>query len=41
MEYQEVQKAVLAVHQTWIAAEEAKEVEKEAERIRKKESEVR
>ena len=39
VEYQEVQKAVLAVRQTWIAVEEVKEAEKEV--VRKKESEVR
>ena len=39
-EFQEVQKAVLVVRQKWIAEEEAKEVEKEAERVRKKENEA-
>ena len=40
-EFQEAQKAVLVVRQKWIAEEEVKEVEKEAERVRKKENEAR
>ena len=40
MEFQEVRKSVLAVRQKWIAEEETKEAEKEAERVRKKENEA-